>query len=64
MARLRAILLGHEVVWHGSGAISKRIETTFWDLHRFDSDGLIIETWNLMDSISVMQQLGQQSGNS
>ena len=36
----------------------KRIETTFWDLHRFDEDGLIIETWNLMDSLAIMSQLG------
>lgn len=35
-----------------------RIETTFWDLHRFDEDGLIVETWNLMDSLAVMGQLG------
>jgi len=36
----------------------KRIETTFWDLHRFDDDGLIVETWNLMDSLTIMGQLG------
>jgi predicted ester cyclase len=36
----------------------KRIETTFWDLHLFNDDGLIVQSWNLMDSLSVMQQLG------
>jgi hypothetical protein len=32
--------------------------TTFWDLHRFDEAGLIVQTWNLMDSLALMQQLG------
>jgi steroid delta-isomerase-like uncharacterized protein len=36
----------------------KVIETTFWDLHRFGGDGLIAETWNLMDSAAIMRQLG------
>jgi steroid delta-isomerase-like uncharacterized protein len=36
----------------------KNITVTFWDLHRFDEDGLIIETWNLMDSLAIMQQIG------
>ena len=37
---------------------NKQIKSTFWDLHRFNSDGLIIETWNLRDSLAVMAQLG------
>ena len=36
----------------------KKITATFWDLHRFDDDGLIIETWNLMDSLAIMKQIG------
>ena len=36
----------------------KVIETTFWDLHRFDAEGLIVETWNLMDGLSILRQLG------
>jgi len=36
----------------------KQIETTFWDLHRFNEDGLIVETWNLMDALAIMSQLG------
>ena len=40
----------------------KRIETTFWDLHRFDDDGLIVESWNLMDSLAIMGQLGLLPG--
>jgi predicted SnoaL-like aldol condensation-catalyzing enzyme len=29
--------------------ISRQIEVGFWDLHRFNNDGLIIQTWNLTD---------------
>ena len=36
----------------------KKITATFWDLHRFDDDGLVVETWNLMDSLAIMQQIG------
>lgn len=36
----------------------KQVATTFWDLHRFDDAGLIVQTWNLMDSLAIMQQLG------
>jgi len=34
------------------------LEATFWDLHRFDDSGPIVETWNLMDNMSIMQPLG------
>ena len=37
---------------------NKKITATFWDLHHFDDDGLIVETWNLMDSLAIMQQIG------
>ncbi|UJR84970.1 ester cyclase [Sandaracinus amylolyticus] len=36
----------------------KQVVTTFWDLHRFDDAGLIVQSWNLMDSLALMQQLG------
>jgi predicted ester cyclase len=42
----------------GVEATQKKIETVFWDLHQFNDDGLIVETWNLMDGVSIMQQLG------
>ena len=42
----------------GASPTGKVVETTFWDLHRFDASGVIIETWNLTDNLSVMQQLG------
>lgn len=37
---------------------NKKITATFWDLHLFDEDGLIMETWNLMDNLAIMQQIG------
>jgi predicted ester cyclase len=42
----------------GAAPTNKTVETTFWDLHRFDAKGLIIETWNLTDNLAIMQQLG------
>ncbi len=51
----------HELL--GVKPTNKKIETTFWDLHRFDDEGLIVETWNLMDSLAIMGQLGMLPGN-
>jgi predicted ester cyclase len=45
----------------GATPTNKTVETTFWDLHRFNKDGLIIETWNLTDNLVVLQQLGLMS---
>ena len=36
----------------------KKIVAAFWDLHLFNDEGLIIETWNLMDNLAIMQQIG------
>jgi predicted ester cyclase len=41
----------------GVAPTHRRIETTFWDLHRFNADGLIVETWNVVDGLAIMQQL-------
>jgi predicted ester cyclase len=48
----------HSNVVLGIQPTNKKITATFWDLHLFDEDGLIIETWNLMDSLAIMQQIG------
>jgi steroid delta-isomerase-like uncharacterized protein len=42
----------------GVPATGKQVVTSFWDLHRFDDAGLIVQTWNLLDSVTLMQQLG------
>jgi predicted ester cyclase len=48
----------HSQVVLGIQPTDKQITATFWDLHLFDEDGLIIETWNLMDNLAIMQQIG------
>ena len=48
----------HSATVMGVPPTGKKIVTGFWDLHRFDEDGLIAQTWNLMDSLAIMQQLG------
>jgi predicted ester cyclase len=48
----------HSQVVLGVQPTQKKITATFWDLHLFNEDGLIIETWNLMDNLAIMQQLG------
>jgi predicted ester cyclase len=48
----------HSQVVLGVQPTHKKITATFWDLHLFNEDGLIIETWNLMDNLAIMQQIG------
>jgi predicted ester cyclase len=57
MGRSKSIAT-HSKALMGVSATGRIVETTFWDLHRFDANGLIIETWNLTDNLAVMQQLG------
>ena len=42
----------------GAAPTNRQVQATFWDMHRFDAEGRIVETWNLMDSLAIMQQLG------
>jgi len=42
----------------GVAPTNRQVQATFWDMHRFDAQGRIVETWNLMDSLAIMQQLG------
>ncbi len=48
----------HTTTVFGVPPTGKRIEAAFWDLHRFDDQGRIIETWNLMDTFAIMAQMG------
>jgi predicted ester cyclase len=52
----------HSKMVLGVPPTDKQIVATFWDLHLFNDEGLIIETWNLMDSLAIMQQLGILKG--
>ena len=42
----------------GAAPTNRKIRAGFWDMHRFDGDGRIAETWNLLDSAAILQQLG------
>jgi predicted ester cyclase len=48
----------HTTAVMGIAPTGKNVVTTFWDLHRFDEAGSIVQTWNVMDSLTLMQQLG------
>ena len=48
----------HTKAVFGVPPTNKKIEAIFWDLHRFNDEGLIVETWNMMDNLAIMQQLG------
>ena len=48
----------HSATVMGVAPTGKKIETSFWDLHRFNAEGLIAQTWNLTDNLAIMQQLG------
>lgn len=63
MGRSRSVAR-HSKVLLGVQPTDRIVEATFWDLHRFDDHGLIVETWNLMDNLSIMQQLGLLGGRS
>jgi predicted ester cyclase len=42
----------------GVAPTNKQITATFWDLHLFNEEGLIAETWNLIDNAAIMKQIG------
>src|SRR5262249_7400968 len=42
----------------GVAPTNREIRAGFWDMHRFNAEGKIAETWNVMDRLAIMQQLG------
>ncbi|HRG90498.1 MAG TPA: ester cyclase [Chitinophagales bacterium] len=48
----------HSQAVMGVPPTNQKVTATFWDLHLFNEEGLIIETWNLMDNLAIMQQIG------
>ncbi len=48
----------HSSVVFGVQPTGRAIQTSFWDLHRFGADGLIAESWNLLDGMAIMATLG------
>jgi steroid delta-isomerase-like uncharacterized protein len=47
----------HSRTVHGIPPTHRCIATTFWEMHRFNADGLIAESWNLIDGLAILQQL-------
>lgn len=37
---------------------NKKVEVGYWNSHRYNKDGLIVESWSLLDNAALMQQLG------
>lgn len=52
----------HQTAVFGVPPTGKAVRTTFWDLHHFDADGLIDESWNLLDGVTVLAGLGLLPG--
>lgn len=48
----------HTNVIMGIEPTNKKIEASFWDLHHYDKNGVVIEGWNMLDNAALMQQLG------
>jgi predicted ester cyclase len=48
----------HSKPFMGVAPTNREVRATFWDMHRFNAEGKIAETWNLTDSLAIMQQLG------
>ena len=42
----------------GVAPTGRQVQTKFWDMHRFNDQGLIAETWNITDGFAMVQQLG------
>lgn len=48
----------HSETVMGVAPTGRTIQASFWDMHRFNNDGLIVESWNILDSLAILQQLG------
>ena len=48
----------HSTTVMGVAPTNREVRSTFWDMHRFNAEGKIVETWNLTDNLTIMQQLG------
>jgi predicted ester cyclase len=48
----------HSKTVMGVPPTNRQIKASFWDLHLFNDEGVIIQTWNLIDNAAIMKQLG------
>lgn len=46
-----------DIVIRVEHAVAEDDWVNVWDLHRFDAEGRMVESWNLMDALSIAQQL-------
>jgi predicted ester cyclase len=42
----------------GVAPTNKTIRASFWDLHFFNEEGKITESWNLIDNAAILKQIG------
>jgi predicted ester cyclase len=42
----------------GVAPTNKQITATFWDLHYFNDEGKITQSWNMIDNAAIMKQIG------
>jgi predicted ester cyclase len=47
----------HSKTVMGVPPTNRQIKASFWDLHLFNDEGVIIQTWNLIDNAAIMKQL-------
>ena len=38
----------------GPAPTNRQVQATFWEMHRLDVNGRIVETWNLMDCLAIV----------
>lgn len=59
MGRSVATALHNKAIM-GVSPTNRQIVASFWDLHLFNDEGLIIESWNLIDNAAIMKQIGMR----
>ena len=48
----------HSNVVMGVQPTQKTVEVVYWDVQHYNKEGLIFESWTMLDNASLMQQLG------
>ncbi|NOT74912.1 MAG: SnoaL-like domain-containing protein [Cyclobacteriaceae bacterium] len=48
----------HSKIVMGVPPTNRQIKVSFWDLHLFNDEGQIIQTWNQIDNAAIMKQIG------
>jgi predicted ester cyclase len=48
----------HSTPYLGSKPTNQKMSVAYWDCHRLDKDGLVLESWTLTDNLTLTQNLG------